>query len=124
MMPNWSNFTLAQLRAATKTQIITAITNWLQTRTKRQIIELLIDVVSIADKPIITRSGDEQITQRDDVNRDVLGNVIGGKRTNYAYYPTNEINTITITDLDADLITVLGQRTIKHYTDGRQPEEV
>ena len=123
-MPNWSNLTLAQLRAATKAQIITAIDNWLATHTKRRIIELLLDVTNIADRPDITYGADGQIARRDEVFRDVVGNVTGGKRTNYAYYPTGEIDTITIVDVAADLTTVLGRRTVKHYLDGRQPEQI
>jgi len=123
-MPNWSNLTLAQLRAATKAQIITAITNWLTTRTKRQIIELLLDVTNIADRPDITYGADGQITRRDELFRDVEGNVTGGRRTNYVYYPGGEIDTIETIDVDADLTTVLNRRTVKHFVDGRQPEQL
>ena len=124
-MPNWSNLTLEQLRAATKAQIVTAITNWLNNRTKRQIIALLIDMDVVADTLDVTYWPDGQIKRRDEVFRDTLGDVTSGRRTNYAYYsPGGEIDTITIIDVDADLTTVLSQRTIKHYTDGRQPEEV
>ena len=123
-MPNWSNLTLEQLRAATKAQIVTAITNWLNNRTKRQIIALLIDMDVVADTPDVTYWPDGQIKRRDEVFRDALGDVTGGRRTNYAYYPTGEIDTITIIDVDADLTTVLGRRTIKHYLDGRQPKEI
>ena len=122
-MSNWSNLTLAQLRAATKAQIITAITNWLTTRTKRQIIELLLDVTNIADRPDITRWPDGQIKRRDETFRDVEGNVTGGRRTNYDYYSLGgEIDTITTIDVDADLTTGLSRKTIKHFLDGRQPE--
>jgi hypothetical protein len=124
MMPNWSSLTLAQLRAATKAEIITAIDNWLANHTKRQIIELLLDVTNIADRPDISYGADGQIARRDVVFRDVVGNVTGGRRMNYSYYPSGEIDTIKIIDVAADLATVLRRRTVKHYLDGRQPEQV
>ena len=123
-MPNWSNLTLAQLRGATKAQIITAIDNWLANHSKRRIIELLLDVTNIADRPDITYGADRQIARRDEVFRDVVGNVIGGRRTKHVYYPTGEIDTITLSDIAADLKTVIGRRQIKHYLDDRQPEEL
>ena len=123
-MPNWSNLTLEQLKAATKAQIITAIDNWLANHTKRQIIELLLDATSIADRPDITRWPDGQIKRRDETFRDVEGNVTGSRRTNYAYSPGGEIDTIETIDVDADLTTVLNRRTVKHFLDGRQPEEI
>jgi len=120
-MPNWSNLTLSQLRAATKAQIIVAIDNWLAIHTKRRIIELLLDVTNIADRPDITYGVDGQIARCDEVFRDTLGAIVSGRRTNYVYYPTGEIDTIETIDVDADLTTVLSRRTVKHYLDGRQP---
>jgi hypothetical protein len=115
-MPLIANLTLAQLRAATKAQIITAIANYLTNNfTKRQIIGFLMDADVIADPPTRTFRADGQIESETDTDRDAeTGAVVASRQIHWSYYPTGEIDTITI-DQDG------AQRVIKHYLDGHQP---
>lgn len=45
------------------------------------------------------------------------------KQIDYTYYPSGEIDTMTITTMDAT-DNPLSQYSIKHYLDGRQPEKL
>jgi hypothetical protein len=51
---------------------------------------------------------------------DILGTKLGSKKTEWIYYPTGEVDTITISELDA-LDNIISQKVIKHFIDGRQP---
>lgn len=115
-MPNITNLTLAQLRAATKAQIITAISNYLTNNfTKRQIIVLLMDADSIADPPARTYRTDGQIESETLDMRDTeTAAVVASRQVLWSYYPSGEVDTITVTEGE----TV---RSIKHYLDGKQP---
>jgi hypothetical protein len=54
------------------------------------------------------------------VSKDALGNKLKSLRVNWEYYLTGEIDTIVLSDLDAnDVVTV--RRVIRHFLDGRQP---
>ena len=121
---NISNLTLAQLRAATKAQIITAIVNRLQDMTKRQIIIWLLDEVDrITDNPVRVHRPDGQIESQTDVERDTeTGAKTGSRVVTWTYYPTGEVDEITITNKDAADKTIGKPKVIKHFTDGRQPE--
>lgn len=115
-MPNIANLTLAQLRAATKAQIITAIANYLTNNfTKRQIIAFLIDADVVADPPARTYRTDGQIESETNTDRDAeTGALISTRQVRWSYYPTGEVDTITITEGE----TV---RTVKHYLNGQPP---
>ena len=115
------NVTLEQLRAATKAQIVTFITNKLNSMTKRQIIIWLMDADVINIAPVVVRRPDGQLSSMTDVVRDVESDVQISKRvTEWSYYPTREVDTITIKTYDGSN-ALIGTRTIKHFTDGRQP---
>ncbi len=115
-MPNIANLTLAQLRLATKAQIITAIANYLTNNfTKRQLIGFLIDAEVVSDPPVTTYRMDGQIESETDTDRDAeTGALVASRQVRWFYYPTGEVDTITITQG----ATV---RTIKHYLNRRQP---
>lgn len=50
-----------------------------------------------------------------------LDDLLVGKRINeYTYYPTGEINTITMKKYDSDN-ELTSKKVLKHYRDGRQP---
>ena len=51
---------------------------------------------------------------------DILGEKLGSRKIDWAYYPTGEVDTITITDLDANDI-IISVKTLKHFRDGREP---
>ena len=115
------NVTLEQLRAATKAQIVTFITNKLNSMTKRQIVLWLMnaDVINIA--PVVVRRPDGQLSSMTEVVRDMESDVqISKCVTDWSYYPTIEVDTITIKTYDGSN-ALIETRTIKHFTDGRQP---
>ena len=117
-MPNWSTLTLAELRQASKADIITNVGNWLNTNTKKQIIELLIDATEFADKPTVT-TGEHGILTREQTVRDALGDVVRIEHTEYSYYPGGEVDEIT-TVVENASEDVIEDKCIKHYTD-KQP---
>lgn len=118
-------FTLEQIRAATKAQIINWITDKLNNMTKKQIIELVMEFVTVSRKPEITYRPDGQVASRLDVEQDVLAVKVGSVLTTHSYYPGGEIDEIAISERDANDAEIR-RRVIKHYLDGRQPtaEEV
>jgi hypothetical protein len=117
-------YTLAQLRGFTKTQLITGISNYLTNNmTKRQILIWLMDNLNtVADASIRVKRADGQITSVTDVDRDMeTGLMTGGRVVTFTYYPTGEVDTITISTRDAANVEI-AKKVIKHYTDGKQPE--
>ena len=122
-MPNLSNLTLAQLRAATSAQIVTAITNKLNTLTKRQLIEFLLDVVDFPDNPVCTYRADGQIASETVIARDALGAKTGTRVITWTYFdklPRTPVSVITVRELNtADAET--SKRSIQHFADGSQP---
>ena len=118
------NITLAQLRAATKAQIVTFITNKLTSMTKLQIVIWLMDnVLEIADAQPEVIYKDGQITRLTECIRDTYtGDVLRYKRVIWTYYdlPGNPVDKITIIIADPNM-TVISKRVIKHFVDGRQP---
>jgi len=93
-MPNWTTLTLAELRQATKSQIIAAVGNYLTALDKKQIIELLMDATEFADKPEVT-TGKHGILTREQTVRDALGDVVRVETTEHTYFPTGEVDEIT-----------------------------
>lgn len=120
-MPLIANLTLEQLRSATKAQIITGITNYLSALSKRQIILFLMDADRLPDAPALTYGPDGQPTKQVDTDRDAeTGAMIGGRVVTWSYYPTGEVDTITISIRDASNAEV-AKKVIKHFTDRRPP---
>ena len=120
------NYTIAQLRAATKTQIINAISNYLTNNfTKRQIIIWLLNNTNIlANATISIYEPDGQVRSQTDRNMDIeTGLQVDGRVVTYAYYPTGEVDTITISTRDS-ANKEIAKKIIKHFIDGRQPEVV
>lgn len=74
----------------------------------------------IATEPVRAYRKDGQIASQTEVIKDVETNaVILTKTITWTYYPKGEVDEITIVETDSK-----GERrkTIKHFTDGRQPE--
>jgi len=119
-----ADLTLAQLRAATKPQLITAIDNKLANMTKKQIIALIWSVAApedivTTDAPTVVNGPHGPLSSLQ-VFRDALGAKTGSRWATWSYYPAGPVDMITLEDLDAaDVVT--RRRTIKHYADGRQP---
>ena len=114
--------TLAQLRALTKAQIISRLSTWLTNNfTKRQLILWLMDMDVLTLDPVRTYQADGQITSETIVTRDTETNAQVNKRiVTWTYYATGEVDTITIKVYDGSN-ALLRTKSIKHYTDGRQP---
>jgi hypothetical protein len=114
-------FTLEQIRAATKTQIINWITNKLENMTKREIIELLLDIYSMERNPTVVYGPDGQITSLEAIEEDAEGVKIGSRLITWTYYKTgSEVNEIIVTWMDVEG-SITRQYKIKHYRTGRQP---
>ena len=113
-------FTLEQIRAATKTQIINWITNKLENMTKKKIIMLVMNIVNVGRKPEVTYRPDGQVESRLVVEEDALGAKVGSVLIINSYYPGGEIDEIMISDRDVGDVEIK-RLTIKHYLDGRQP---
>lgn len=114
--------TLAQLRSITKTQIINRLSTWLTNNmTKRQLILWLMDIDVLTLDPVRTYRADGQIESETTITVDTETNAQLEKRvTTWSYYPTGEVNIITIKVYDGSN-NLLRTKAIKHYTDGRQP---
>lgn len=127
-MPNLTTLTLNQLRAATKAQIITAITNKLQSMTKRQLIIWLWDEIQqIHDDPItVTRKDGQAESQVTTIRDTETGAIVSTRSISWTYYenePGRPVDTITLVEKDA-AGKETAHKVIKHYPDGRQPEVV
>lgn len=127
-MASLTNMALAQMRAATVAQLRAAVKAKIDILSKKQIIRLELwvrqwdpaTVVTIQDADTRTDWPDGQIKQRVSVMRDESGAKVGTRRVDHTYYPTGEVDEIVVTELDgADVVT--STKTIKHFTDGRQP---
>ena len=122
----FEDLTLEQLRAATKEQIITKIVDKLTPMTRKKLCEFIWTIKGVRFEAISLST----LTVNHDVpegqliriyeTTDILGNKLGSTKTEWTYYPTGEVDAITITELDA-LDVVISTKTIKHFTDGRQP---
>lgn len=119
--------TLAQMQAATKSQVVTVITNWLNNKTKDQIINFVLSNCAINVDTAILISDPETSTgdvrgplTRSQVVRDINGNKVSTRTATWTYYSQGPVDTITIIQLNASDVEV-GRTVIKHYLDGRQP---
>ena len=122
-MPILSDMTLAQLRASTKTQIITSISSFLTANmTKHQLIVMLRDKETEWDTPVCTYNADGQIATQNEIERDEdTGLQVSRTFTTWTYYDTGEVNVILITYYDAADVEKKHKR-IKHYKDRQQPD--
>jgi hypothetical protein len=114
--------TLEQLRARTKAQIITKLSNWLTNNmTKRQLILWLMDIEVMDTPPVRTYRADGQIEYESTTLVDTETYLQVNKReVTWSYYPTGEVDVITIKQYDSN-DALIRTKAIKHYIDGRQP---
>ncbi len=127
-MPSLSGLTLTQLRAATVAAIRTAMKARIDLLTKRQLIVLDLWVrnwgpdapLTTDDDAVVTTRPDRQAESQITVQRDALGVKTGSRRVTWAYFPTGEVQTITIVERDAADAQV-SRRVVTHYLDGQQP---
>jgi hypothetical protein len=121
-MPNWTTFSLAELRASTKAEITGNVRQWMMANlTRRQIIAWLMDADRIPDRTIVTRDDQGRVVKMVKVWRDPeTGDRLGGEVMTWQYFATGEIRFIAISDRDGDNVETRRQR-IQHFRDRRQP---
>ena len=121
-MPNWTTLTLAELRAAGHPtgKIVSEVAKYLNSKTKKEVIELLMDTEIFSRPAVVTKRHDGQMERRKVETENALGDKTGGTVTTYTYYPNGDIEDITIVHRDGDG-NITEQYTIHHYQDGRQP---
>lgn len=118
-----TDLTLEQMRASTKNQIINSIDSYLANLTKRQIIQMLREHDTEWDDPVCTY-GKDGILTRNEIERDAeTGVQVSRKYIVWDYYNTGEVNTIIIEFFDEN-DALKRKKGIKHYRDGRQPNEL
>lgn len=118
-----TDLTKEQLRALSKNQIINSIDDYLTANyTKKQLIQGVLDRDTEWDTPVCTYGPDGILTQNE-IERDIETNAqVSRKYTVWDYYNSGEINTI-ITEFYDENDVLTKRKKIKHYKDGRQPEE-
>lgn len=118
-----TDLTKAQLRALTKNQIINAIDAYLSANyTKKHLIQGILDRDTDWDAPVCTY-GPNGIETQNEIERDVeTGVQVSRKYTTWDYYNNGNVNVIRIDIFDENDVLKKTKR-IKHYRDGRQPEE-
>ena len=121
-MPNWSNLSLAELRSAGHPtgKIVSEVAKYLNSKSKREVVEMLMDTKTFSRPLVIVQRHDRQIERREVETEDVLGNKTGSTVTTYSYFDTGEVEDIVISDYDAVSVETKRVR-IKHFKDGRQP---
>jgi|LSQX01.1.fsa_nt_gb hypothetical protein len=114
--------TLKQLRSMTKDQIIKRLSTWLTNNfTKRQLILWLMDIETLVLDPVRTYRTDGQIESESVIIVDTETALqLNRCVTTWSYYPTGEVDEIIIQNYDSN-DALVNTKTIKHYTDGRQP---
>ena len=124
-MPNWSNLTLAELRSASHPtgKIVSEVAKYLNSKSKKEVVEMLMDTDVFSRPPVIASRPDKQIERREVETEDVLGNKTGSTVTTYSYFDTGEIEDIVISDCNASDVETKRVR-IKHFKDGRQPVRI
>jgi hypothetical protein len=107
-----SDLTIQELRATTLVALKTAVINKINAMTKKQIIILILKVASVDIENFEI--------EENKITYDALGNKIRSWSVDYVYYPTGEIDLIILKKFDA-LGTLVEEKKIKHYLDGKQP---
>jgi hypothetical protein len=100
MLPN---LTLTELNSMTKAQLVSAAVK---------------DVRHVTTDLI--QDPDLGNTQLDEITKDAYGTVLSKRTIVWSYYPTQEIQEITVTEKDPEDKTT-EEYIITHYLDGRQP---
>lgn len=114
--------TLEQLRALSKTQIINKLSTWLTNNfTKRQLILWLMDIEVMETPAVRTYRTDGQVEYESVTMVDTeMNKHVSRRETTWLYYPTGEVDTITIKHYDSS-DALIRTKAIKHYTNGKQP---
>lgn len=89
--------------------------------TKRDLLILANGSDKLFDEPVRIYGKGNQILSETQIIRDVETNaLISTKEITWTYYPTGEVDEITILEFNSKGEVILA-KTIKHFTDGRQP---
>ena len=122
----FEGLTIQDLRDATHQELMQGIHFGLVNYTKKELCEIMWTMKTmdplgiILEEQTINHNVPEGQLIRVYERTDILGIKTGSTRFDWTYYPTGEVDTITISMLNA-LDQLVSQKTIKHFTDGRQP---
>lgn len=123
---HWTTLSLAELRAATKADILRDVAQFIAARfTKRQIIRWLVlgnmEGGGIPDRIIVTHDDQGRVIRMVKVWRDPeTGERLGGTVITWDYFATGEVRFIIISDRDGNN-TETRRRRIRHFRGGGQP---
>jgi hypothetical protein len=121
-MTTLTSMTLAQLRASTKAQIITGVSDYLSANfTKKQLIQLLRERDTEWDDPVwtyVSTTKGLQYESKTEIERDCeTGAQVSKRVTTWDYYNSGEVNVILIIVYDANNVEKKRKR-IKHARTG------
>ena len=69
----------------------------------------------------VVKDGKERMSTWTEETRDLDDLLVGKRIDEYVYYPTGEINTITMKKYDSNN-ELTSKKVLKHYKDGTQPD--
>lgn len=120
--------TLPQLRALNHTQKMKEVTDWLEANcaSEKKLIAYIwntdTEAETVWNDTVRTYRGDGQIESESTTERDIeTAAQVSRKTVTWTYYAGGQVDTIVLQTRDAS-DAVISTKTIKHYTDGRQPE--
>lgn len=111
--------TLTELREMNLDQVMSAQAQALAGKSKEWRIEFELQQTEFADPTTGEDSPNGQVW-RQTVIRRAEGKIIRRETAKWTYYPTGEVDIITISELDPQ-DQIVSQKKIKHFTNGRQP---
>jgi len=122
----FKDLTLEDIKKATQVELNQDISTEVTSLSKKELAET---IWTIKSTPPFTPAFETLIQQADDPRgqlirvyelSDILGTKTGSQKIEWTYYPTGEVDTITITGLDA-LDQIVSTKTVKHFLSGKQP---
>jgi hypothetical protein len=122
----FKDLTLEDIKKSTQLELSQCVSTEFTSLSKKELAET---IWTIKNTPQSTQTFETLIQQADDPRgqlirvyelSDILGTKTGSRKIEWTYYPTGEVDTIIITELDA-LDQIISTKTVKHFTGGRQP---
>lgn len=126
-MPNFTTLTLEQMRVAKPADVVAQLTAFFSKMTLAQLIRFSFDADTVTKTLPLTHRPDGQVSVMETVERDIETNaVVKRTRWEYDYYedepgkPVKDLVTRVLSPVGAEV----ERRTLRHFKDGRQPEEL
>jgi len=121
MMSKFTDKNLQELRDMNYGQIRSAQNQTFNSKSKKELIEIEMEGQTEFSDPTTGEDCPNGQVWRLTVIRDAEGTKLRSNRVDWTYYPTGEVDIITIIELDAS-DDIISMKQLKHYPDGRQPE--